>query len=112
MAFEKLADLDDIWEGDMETFETADGTEVLLIGVAGGGVKAYQAMCPHQQILLSEGKLENGILICRAHFWQFDPDSGRGINPDDCHLAQYPVQIRDEAVYVDVSGVTPVHAHT
>jgi toluene monooxygenase system ferredoxin subunit len=107
MAFEKICTLDDVWEGDMESFPAVDGTEVLIIGVAGGDLKAYQSMCPHQEIELVEGEFDGKILTCRAHLWQFDCRSGKGVNPTDCHLAKYPLKVEGEDVFIDTDGVEP-----
>lgn len=107
MAYEKITNLEDLWEGDMETYDTLDGTEVLLIGLKGGRVKAYQAMCPHQKILLSEGSYEDGVIMCRAHLWSFDDETGVGINPKNCHLTEYPTKLVDNDVFIDIEGLKP-----
>jgi len=112
MAFEKVCTLDDVWEGDMDSFETADGTEVLVVCLDGGEVKAFQAICPHQQIELVEGEFDGKALTCRAHLWQFDCTDGKGINPDDTSIAEYPVKVEGDDVLVNTDGVTPVKAHT
>ena len=112
MAFEKICTLDDIWEGDMASFETSDGTEILLVYADGGALKAFQNICPHQHFELVDGTLNDNVLTCRAHLWQFDVRSGKGINPSDCALAVYPTKIDGDDVYIDVLGVEPLQSHT
>ena len=112
MAFEKICTLDDVWEGEMEAFTTASGVDVLVICLEGGEVKAFQAICPHQEIDLVEGEFDGHTLTCKAHLWQFSCRDGKGINPGDCHLAEYPVRIEGEDVFVDTEGIEPFRSHT
>lgn len=111
MAYVKLCELDDIWEGEMESFE-ANGEEVLLVWPDGGEITAFQGMCPHQDIPLVEGKFDGKTIICRAHQWVFDCQNGDGINPDDCRLAKYSLKIEDDDVLIDTDTVKPLFAHT
>lgn len=111
MAFKKVCTLDDIWEGEMSSFEV-DGHEVVVAGLEGGEIRAYQGVCPHQDIPLVEGKFNGKTLICRAHQWVFDARTGKGINPGDCELAVYPVQIEGDDVLIDTADVKPLFAHT
>ncbi len=112
MAYEKVCTMDDVWEGDMDSFETASGTDVLVVGIDGGDIKAFQAMCPHQEMELVEGEFDGKVLTCKAHLWQFDCRTGKGINPDDCKISEYPVKIEDDDVLVDISGVEPFRSHS
>ena len=111
MSFTKVCSLDDLLEGEMEAF-TVNQQEILLVCAEGGEVKAFQGICPHQDIPLVDGKFDGTKIICRAHLWQFDACTGKGINPDDCALAEYPVRIDGEDVLVSTDGVTPLFAHT
>ncbi len=111
MSFTKVCALDDLWEGEMEAF-TVNGQEIILICAEGGVVKSFQGVCPHQDIPLVEGKFDGKTIICRAHLWQFDACSGEGINPSDCKLAEYPVKIDGDEVFVDTANVSPVFAHS
>lgn len=105
MTFEKICTLDDVWEGEMSGFKTIDGTEILLAVLSGGEVRALQPKCPHQEFSLLYAKLDKHVLTCRAHLWQFDIRTGKGINPSDCALRVYPTRVEGDDVYVDVADV-------
>jgi len=111
MSFTKVCTVDDLWEGEMEAF-SVNGHEVLLVCAEGGAVRAFQGMCPHQDISLAEGKFDGEKIICRAHLWQFAACNGKGINPADCALAEYPVKLEGDDILVKTEGVTPLFAHT
>ncbi|MGE5472328.1 MAG: Rieske 2Fe-2S domain-containing protein [Bacteroidota bacterium] len=111
MSFTKVCTIDDLWEGEMESF-TVNGHDIILVSAEGGAVKAFQGICPHQDIPLVEGKFDGKKVICRAHLWQFDADTGKGINPEDCALAEYPVKVQGDDVFVSTEGIEPLFAHT
>ena len=67
MSFEKVCTLDDVWEGEMSGFTTADGTEILVVILPGGEVRAVQSRCPHQDFSLLQAHLDKHVLIGRAH---------------------------------------------
>lgn len=111
MSFTKVCTLDDLWEGEMESF-TVNGQEIVLVCAEGGQIKAFQGICPHQDIPLVEGQFDGKKLICRAHLWQFDAGTGKGINPEGCALAEYPVELNGDDVFVDTAGIQPLFAHS
>ncbi|HUO53570.1 MAG TPA: Rieske 2Fe-2S domain-containing protein [Rhodoblastus sp.] len=111
MSFLHACTLDDIWEGDMAEVEV-DGHIVLLVWPEGGEIHAFQGICPHQDIPLSEGKFDGRVVMCRAHQWTFDAKTGAGVNPSDCRLAEYPVKLEGDNVLIEVQGVAPLFAHT
>lgn len=111
MVFVRTCSLDDLWEGEMDSFEVGD-KEILVAHLDGGEVVATQAICPHQQVELVEGTLEKSTLTCRAHLWMFDLSTCTGINPGHAELARYPVKIDGDDVYVDPDGDTPRIVHS
>lgn len=110
MAFKKVCNVEDLWEGEMQSFEI-DGEEVLLVWPEGKAPCAFQGICPHQEIPLVEGTLEGQVVTCRAHQWKFDACSGKSINPAGAKLASYPVKVENGEVLVEVEGIKPLFAH-
>ena len=112
MSYRTACSLDDLWEGDMTEAEV-DGHLVLLVWPKGAEQpRAFQGICPHQDIPLVEGKFDGRVIMCRAHQWTFDGHTGQGINPGDCRLAEYPVKVEGDAILVAVDGVEPLFAHS
>lgn len=97
------ATTDDLWEGDILDVEV-EGEQVLLVHLLGGPVKAFQGICPHQEVLLADGKwnADKGTLLCGGHNWEFDLSTGTGLNPAGCRLFEYPVRVVSDEVVVGI----------
>ena len=95
--------IEELWEGDMAPL-TIEGKPVLLVNVD-GRVRAYENRCPHQQSNLDEGEFDGEKITCWRHLWEFDADTGKGINPESASLTSYPCSVaEDGTIVVDVGG--------
>jgi toluene monooxygenase system ferredoxin subunit len=90
----------ELWMGEMRRFEL--GEQPVLLVNQDGQLAAFADRCAHQAVPLSEGRLQHGIITCRAHEWQYDARTGQGINPRSAHLIRYPLEVRDGQIWVDV----------
>src|ERR1051326_953208 len=111
MAFELLTSVGDLRNGEM-TSVRINGTNVLLLKID-DAFYAYENRCAHLGIPLSEGELEACVLTCRAHEWQYDVCSGKGINPATAGLRRFALKSEDGKLFVDIQkdqseGVGPV----
>ncbi len=95
----KALDLDELPEGRVTTVTI--GTESLCLTHFDGKYGALDNHCPHQGGPLGEGSIENGLLRCPWHGWDYCPLTGTP--PDggyDDAVPSYDVEIRDDGVYV------------
>lgn len=98
-----VADLDEVWEGEVLDFDVA-GEEVMVAHLLGGDLRAFQGMCPHQEISLLDGEwdADTSELTCGGHAWVFDLRTGKGVNPAGCQLFQFPVRVAGDKIQVGV----------
>lgn len=98
-----VVDQNAFWEGEILDFEV-DGEEILLVHLSGGDIKAYQGLCPHQEVLLADGKWDedSDSLLCKGHNWELDLRSGTVTNPAGCALYEYPVKTVDGQIMVGI----------
>ena len=100
--------LDDLSEGWIEgaTVTTNTGNTKLILMRIGDAVCAYRDACPHEGFPLSEtGMIEEGVLICNKHLWEFDVATGKHISRlerPECNLTRYPARVVAGVVEVDV----------
>ena len=78
----------------------AGHTEICLTHF-NGTYNALTNKCPHQGGPLGEGSIENGLLRCPWHGWDFNPCGGDSDGFED-GLKSYKVKIEDDAVFVGV----------
>jgi nitrite reductase/ring-hydroxylating ferredoxin subunit len=68
-----------------------------------GRVHALDNRCPHMGFPLHRGTLQNGILTCHWHHARFDLESGGTFDQFADEARVFPVEIRDDEVWVDLS---------
>jgi NAD(P)H-dependent nitrite reductase small subunit len=77
-------------------------TEIAVFKV-NGNIYALSNICPHQHTaLIYDGFIDNGYVVCPAHGWMFDLQTGR--MPTTARgLDSYPVKVIDNNVYIKVT---------
>ncbi|WP_054558874.1 thiamine pyrophosphate-binding protein [Croceitalea dokdonensis] len=68
---------------------------------------ALDNRCPHQGGPLGEGSIENGMLRCPWHGWDYDPCTGQSPGGHDDSIATFAVKEEDDAIYVGVEEEAP-----
>jgi pyruvate oxidase len=102
----KVLDLDELPEGRVKT-AVAGHTGLAMTNVD-GKISALDNKCPHQGGPLGEGSIENGLLRCPWHGWDFNPCTGKPPGGFDDGVATYPVEERKDGYYV---GLPPEMVH-
>lgn len=67
----------------------------------GGIIYAFAAKCPHAGVPLCTGWLDGlGRIVCPEHKYRFDPTNGRNTSGEGYKLFTYPVEIRDDEIWI------------
>lgn len=107
----RVLDLDELPEGRVKT--VVAGHKSLALTHHQGQYGALDNRCPHQGGPLGEGSIENGLLRCPWHGWDYCPLTGQppgDLDVDDA-LETFPVEVRDDGVYVGLPREKP-HTRT
>lgn len=64
-----------------------------------GKVSALDNRCPHQGGPLGEGSIENGILRCPWHGWDYNPQTGKAPGYDD-GVDTFEVEEKEDGIFV------------
>ncbi|MEP6514845.1 Rieske (2Fe-2S) protein [Microcoleus vaginatus] len=78
-----------------------DETSVIL-NRQGMNVTCYRNACTHLEYPIDMGKVNNGIITCPFHKYQYKLDSGKCLNPLGDSLESYPVKIEGDRVFVEI----------
>ncbi len=69
----------------------------------GNTVHAFTALCPHASANLCDGWIDGlGRIVCPEHKYRFDPANGRNTSGEGYKLFTYPVEIRNDEVFVGI----------
>lgn len=98
----KVAKLGDLPPGSAREFQ-ADGKLVALFNV-GGTVYALDNTCVHRGGPLGQGVLEDKIITCPWHGWQYDVTTGATVMNPSIRVKQFAVKVEGDDIHVDVEG--------
>jgi pyruvate oxidase len=99
----RVLDLDELPEGRVKT--VAAGRRSLAMTHHDGEYGALDNHCPHQGGPLGEGSIENGMLRCPWHGYDYCPLTGD--SPFGDTVQTFPIEIRDDGVYVALEQDVP-----
>ncbi len=69
----------------------------------GDAIHACAAKCPHAGGTLAEGYLDvSGNIVCPLHRYRFNMQTGRNISGEGYYLKTFPIEIRDDGVFVGI----------
>ena len=101
----KALDLTELPEGRVKTVTL--GVESICMTHHDGQYAALDNKCPHQGGPLGEGTIENGYLRCPWHGWDYCPLSGKPPGGYDDGVKTYPIEVREDGVYVGLEEEVP-----
>ena len=104
-AWHKVAEPADLEDGRVRTV-TVDQRSLALCRV-GDRYGALDNHCPHQGGPLGEGSIERGWLRCPWHGYDYDPLTGEPPGGFSDAPAAYPVETREDGVYVQLPERPP-----
>jgi 3-phenylpropionate/trans-cinnamate dioxygenase ferredoxin subunit len=115
MTFERVCALSDIPADEALAVTVSDpsgGSQDVAVARHGDEAFAVEDVCSHAQVPLSEGDVDDCTVECWLHGSRFDLRTGKPTGPPATEpVATFPVEIRGEDIYVDITttlnGVTP-----
>ena len=94
----KVATIDQLSEFSVLAVQIAGNS--LILHHQGITVKCYRNACIHLGSSLDKGKVENSIITCPSHGFQYNLETGKCLTAPDISLQSYPVKIKDNKVFV------------
>ncbi len=96
---------EDLQEGRVTT--ATAGHKGICLTYYEGKICALDNKCPHQGGPLGEGSIEKGWLRCPWHGWEYHPCTGNSPGGHDDGVDSYPVEEREDGIYVGLPEEKP-----
>jgi len=97
LVWHKVLSNEELREGRVTSVTCENRT--LCMSRLNGKYGALDNKCPHQGGPLGEGSIENGLLRCPWHGWDYDPVTGKAPGFDD-GVESFPIEHREDGIYV------------
>ena len=98
--FVKVATTDEVAAGAAKKVEV-NGKEIALFNID-GAFYAIDEFCPHRGGPLSEGAVEDKVVTCPFHGWQFNVTDGECLTSPGVQQPQYEVKVEGNDILLSV----------
>jgi nitrite reductase/ring-hydroxylating ferredoxin subunit len=102
--FVTVARVDEVEAGTVRPVRA--GEDEVALARVGDEFFAVQPRCIHLEGPLGEGRLEDQVLTCPWHGWQYDVRTGENEFDRAIRLESYDVRVEDGEVRVRVAGLS------
>ncbi|HLV76432.1 MAG TPA: non-heme iron oxygenase ferredoxin subunit [Marinobacter sp.] len=94
-----LCNVSDIAENEIKKVENSTHGDIAVYNL-GGTFYATADLCTHATASLSEGDIEDNLIVCPVHWGTFHIPTGKAEGfPCEIDLRTYPVEVEDGKVY-------------
>jgi nitrite reductase (NADH) small subunit len=100
MPFVQAAKIAEIPAGTIRELQLA-GKAVAIANVA-GKFYAINNTCLHRGGPLGQGSLQDRVVTCPWHGWEYDVTTGKLLQNPSMGVACYPTEVRGDEVFVDI----------
>ena len=77
----------------------------ICIGKYNKALFAFAYKCPHAGGVLADGYIDAlGNIVCPLHRYKYNMQNGRNVSGEGYYLKHWPVEIREDSVYVGMEG--------
>ncbi|MFO0843616.1 MAG: nitrite reductase small subunit NirD [Gemmataceae bacterium] len=100
--FKAVCRLSELKEGEGKSVVV--GGKILALFRTGDAVRAIDDACPHMGFSLAGGAVEDGVVTCPLHAWQFRLDDGSWLASPRVKIGCHQVRVEGDDVLVEVPG--------
>lgn len=97
-----VCNVDDVVAGELRAFAVPGVTWPIMVTLVDGELIATAGVCPHEDVLLANGELDRGAVVCPGHGYRFDLRTGACAHDPDLTLRRYRITVVGKDLLVDL----------
>jgi nitrite reductase/ring-hydroxylating ferredoxin subunit len=98
----RVCRLADVTPGELRAFRVDGVTWPVLVAYVDDALVAVPGVCPHEDVGLADGELDDGTLTCPGHGYRFDLRTGRCGHDPALELRRYRITVAGDEIFVDL----------
>jgi toluene monooxygenase system ferredoxin subunit len=92
-------------------YRVTNGEVSVVLVRSDGQIRAFEDVCPHALWPLSSGEIDEGVLVCPGHGWEFSIETGQCRHAATYCLRAVPLTIEGDKVVLDCSDLSAERRH-